>query len=98
MGRATAEVARHPGANPLLGFCFQLKPKLWKDYMGSAVPRACFIYHWRYTDPCFLIIMVTSFDVLGKRKPAQPTHDFMNIIAQEKAKTFRVSLKKKKMI
>ena len=40
--------------------------------------------------------MVTYFDVLGKRKPEQPTHDFMNIIAQEKAKTFRVCLKKKK--
>ena len=66
--------------------------------MGSAVPRACFVYHWMYTDPCFLIIMVTYFDVLGKRKPAQPTHDFMNIIAQEKAKTFRVSFFFLKMI
>ena len=40
----------------------------------------------------FLIIMVMYFDVLGKRKPAQPTRGFMNIIVQEKAKAFRVVL------
>lgn len=56
--------------------------------MGSAIPRACFVYHWRYTDPYFLIIMVMYFDVLGKKEMAQSTHDFMNIIAQEEAKVF----------
>ena len=30
------------------------------------------------------------FDVLGKRELTQPTHDFMNIIAQEEAKGYRV--------
>lgn len=69
VGRVMAEVARHPGANPLPGFCFQLQPKLRKDYMGSAVPRACFVYRWRYTEPYFffLIIMLMYLDVLGKK-------------------------------
>lgn len=58
--------------------------------MGSAIPRVYFVYGWRYTDPYFLIIVVMYFDVLRKRELTQPTHDFVNIIAQKEAKVFRV--------
>lgn len=78
VGRVMAEVARHPGANPLPGFCFQLQPKLRKDYMGSAVPRACFVYRSEslFCIPLevhrpvfffFLIIMLMYLHVLGKK-------------------------------